>query len=136
MCVFFSDISITSLRLIGSQLGELTFSWDLVTVNITDCPSIVYVINTTSGCGVCPQNVSTNTVTCRDLRGGSNCTFSVYADLCFDMTRIATIAVTTGLGSPTTGHCSCSNIIIILCDSGCGHKHIMICTKEFAVGAG
>ena len=63
--------------------GDLTFSWNSVH---GDCPSVYYSINS-SNCGVCPENVTSTTVTCTDVYGDSNpitdvCVISIQSFVC------------------------------------------------------
>ena len=73
--------AITNLSRIGDGSSkDLTFSWN--PLNATDCPTVVYIINATLGCGSCPKHVSANNATCTGVRNGETCTFSVYATIC------------------------------------------------------
>ena len=98
-CFFSGDsLSLNPLRQIinDSPQGELSFTWEPLI--ITDCPSLLYNIEATEGCGVCPNSMSAsdNFATCTNIQRGKSCTFSVFLDLCGDLIRSDAVTVSTG----------------------------------------
>lgn len=98
-CVLLTDYRITNLNeTYHRESKEIDFSWS--PLNVTDCPSVFYIINATEECGNCPRNVSINVATCTGAKEGKTCTLSVHAVFCYDQTKdnITTVLIV-GSGS-------------------------------------